>query len=47
MNYLKLECFRAALTDFEQYLSMAPDASDVQEVRGQVLELRRGIARLN
>jgi regulator of sirC expression with transglutaminase-like and TPR domain len=47
MAYLKLECFRAALSDFEQYLGMAPDAADMEEVRGRVLELRRGVARLN
>lgn len=47
MAYLKLECFRAALTDLEQYLGMAPDAADMEEVRGRVLELRRGVARLN
>jgi len=35
------------LSDFEQYLGMAPDADDVEEVRGQVVELRRGVARLN
>jgi regulator of sirC expression with transglutaminase-like and TPR domain len=47
MAYLKLECFRAALSDFEQYLGMAPEAADVEEVRGHVVELRRGVARLN
>jgi regulator of sirC expression with transglutaminase-like and TPR domain len=47
MAYLKLECFRAALSDFEQYLGMAPEASDVEEVRGHVIELRRGVSRLN
>jgi regulator of sirC expression with transglutaminase-like and TPR domain len=45
--YLKLECFRAALTDFEHYLQLAPDAPDVEAVRGHVMELRRGVARLN
>jgi regulator of sirC expression with transglutaminase-like and TPR domain len=47
MAYLKLECFRAALSDFEQYLGMAPEASDVEEVRGHVVELHRGVSRLN
>ena len=47
MAYLKLECYRAALSDLEQYLGMAPEAEDVEEVRNQVLELRRGVARLN
>jgi regulator of sirC expression with transglutaminase-like and TPR domain len=45
--YLKLECFRAALADFEQYLQLAPDAPDVDAVRSHVVELRRGVARLN
>jgi hypothetical protein len=35
------------LSDFEQYLGMAPEAADVEEVRGHVVELRRGVARLN
>ena len=47
MAWLKLECYRAALTDLEQYLGMAPEAEDAAEVRGHVLELRRGVARLN
>lgn len=47
MTYLKLECFRAALADLERYLELAPGADDVEEVRGQVIELRRTAARLN
>lgn len=47
MTYLRLECYRAALTDLEQYLRTAPDAGDVEEIRGHVIELRRGVARLN
>jgi regulator of sirC expression with transglutaminase-like and TPR domain len=47
LAYLKLECYRAALSDLEQYLGMAPEADDIEAVRSQVLELRRGVARLN
>lgn len=45
--YLKLECFRAALTDLESYLQMAPEAPDLDEVRAHVVGLRRSAARLN
>jgi regulator of sirC expression with transglutaminase-like and TPR domain len=47
MTYLKLECFRAALADLERYLELAPGADDVEDIRGQVIELRRTTARLN
>jgi regulator of sirC expression with transglutaminase-like and TPR domain len=47
MTYLKLECFRAALTDLEKYLEMAPAAEDCDEVRGRVVDLRRTASRLN
>jgi regulator of sirC expression with transglutaminase-like and TPR domain len=46
-TYLKLECFRAALEDLERYLELAPNAEDGDEVRAQVIELRRTAARLN
>jgi len=45
--YVKLECFRAAVTDFESYLTLSPDAHDLEEIRGQLIELRRSAARLN
>ncbi|HZP87245.1 MAG TPA: tetratricopeptide repeat protein [Burkholderiales bacterium] len=47
MAYMKLECFRAALTDFERYLELAPAANDSEEIRGHVVDLRRSAARLN
>ena len=47
LTYLKLECFRAALTDLEHYLELAPAADDLNEIRGCVVELRRTAARLN
>ena len=45
--YLQLECFQAALADFERYLMLAPDVSDAVDIRCRVAELRHGAARLN
>ncbi|HZM47542.1 MAG TPA: tetratricopeptide repeat protein [Burkholderiales bacterium] len=45
--YLELECFRAALTDYEHYLQLRPTADDAEAVSGKVAELRRLAARLN
>jgi regulator of sirC expression with transglutaminase-like and TPR domain len=45
--YLQLECFQAAITDFERYLDLAPDVTEAQEVREQLVELRRNAPRLN
>jgi regulator of sirC expression with transglutaminase-like and TPR domain len=42
--YLKLECFQQAISDFEAYLRLAPDASDADEIREQVVELKKGAA---
>jgi regulator of sirC expression with transglutaminase-like and TPR domain len=36
-----------ALSDFEEYVKMAPDASDAEEIRQTALGLRRSMARLN
>jgi regulator of sirC expression with transglutaminase-like and TPR domain len=47
LAYLKLECFRAALEDLERYLQLAPEAPDADEIRSQVIELRKCTARLN
>lgn len=47
MAYVKLECFRAAVTDLEKYLALSPEADDLDEVRGRLIELRRSAARLN
>jgi regulator of sirC expression with transglutaminase-like and TPR domain len=46
-TYLRLECFRAALSDLERYLEMAPAAEDLHEIRHQIVELRRTASRLN
>lgn len=45
--YLKLECFRAALGDFNTYLKQCPGAHDVETVRAQIAELAARVARLN
>lgn len=45
--YQELQCFRAALADFEQYLKRAPDSEDAADIRRRVIELRRETARLN
>ena len=45
--YLELECFRAALTDYERYLQLRPKAEDAVAVKEKVAELQRLAARLN
>jgi regulator of sirC expression with transglutaminase-like and TPR domain len=39
--------YKGALSDFEEYVKMAPDASDVDEIRHTVLGLRRSMAMMN
>jgi regulator of sirC expression with transglutaminase-like and TPR domain len=43
----ELECFRAALTDYENYLRRVPDADDGETIRSRVLDMRRAASRLN
>jgi regulator of sirC expression with transglutaminase-like and TPR domain len=38
--YEQLECFAAALADFERYLELAPEAADAERVRERVTRLR-------
>ena len=45
--YQKLEAFRAALKDLNEYLEREPDAIDADEVRAVVVELTTRCARLN
>jgi regulator of sirC expression with transglutaminase-like and TPR domain len=45
--YQRLECWRPALQDLTDYLARDPDAADLDEVRGAVLELSARCARLN
>jgi regulator of sirC expression with transglutaminase-like and TPR domain len=42
-----LNDFRGAISDFEEYAKMAPDASDAEEIRQTALGLRRSMAKLN
>ncbi len=43
----ELECFRAALADFETYLRLDPQARDARAVRDKIAELRTRASRLN
>jgi len=45
--YQKLEAFRAALKDLNDYLEHEPDAIDADEIRAKVVELTSLCARLN
>ncbi|RPI48687.1 MAG: transglutaminase, partial [Betaproteobacteria bacterium] len=45
--HLSLECFRAALGDFQRYLALAPDADDAEATRARIVELQATCARLN
>jgi regulator of sirC expression with transglutaminase-like and TPR domain len=45
--YQRLECWQPALKDFTQYLEREPDASDVDEVRVRMMELRALCARMS
>ena len=45
--YLDLECFRAALSDFRNYLMLKPAAEDAAVVQQRVVELQQIAARLN
>lgn len=45
--YRGLDCFRAALADYERYLALSPGASDAAEVRARAMELQGRVARLH
>jgi regulator of sirC expression with transglutaminase-like and TPR domain len=45
--YQKLECFRPALSDLQNYLRRRPQAPDATEIHGKVVELRQAAERLN
>ena len=45
--YQELECFRAALADFERYIAHAPRAADAEAIRGRIVEMQKLAARLN
>ena len=45
--YLELECFRAALADFEESLRLAPKADGADAIRSRIAEILPLAARLN
>ena len=47
MLYQELECSRAALADFEEYLKRSPSCEDADDIRQRIIELRRDASRLN
>jgi regulator of sirC expression with transglutaminase-like and TPR domain len=42
-----LDDYRGALSDFDEYVKMSPDASDAEEIRQTALSLRRSMATMN
>ena len=47
LAYYKLDCFRAALADLQDYLVRRPNAPDAEEIRGKAAALTQACARLN
>jgi regulator of sirC expression with transglutaminase-like and TPR domain len=47
MVYQELDCFRAAVADFQRYLQLEPACSDADDIRKRLVELQRSAARLN
>jgi regulator of sirC expression with transglutaminase-like and TPR domain len=45
--YQRLECWQAALKDLTEYLEREPDASDVDDVRVRMMELRALCSRMS
>jgi len=45
--YQRMECFRAALKDLQDYTALAPEAPDIEDVRSKLVELSARCARLN
>ena len=45
--YQRLECYRAALKDLQDYAALAPEAPDMDDVRAKLIELAARCARLN
>jgi regulator of sirC expression with transglutaminase-like and TPR domain len=45
--YQRLECYRAALKDLQDYSALEPEAPDIDDVRAKLLELSARCARLN
>jgi regulator of sirC expression with transglutaminase-like and TPR domain len=45
--YQRLECYRAALKDLQDYSALEPGAPDIDDVRAKLVELSAQCARLN
>ena len=45
--YQRLECYRAALKDLQDYSALEPEAPDIDDVRAKLVELSAQCARLN
>ena len=45
--YQRLECFRPALSDLQNYVRRWPDAPDTGDMHARIIELERACARLN
>ena len=45
--YERLECFRAALDDYQNYLELDPAAPDARSIRARLPQLKKAAARLN
>jgi regulator of sirC expression with transglutaminase-like and TPR domain len=45
--YQRLECYRAALKDLQDYSALEPEAADIDDVRAKLVELSARCARLN
>jgi regulator of sirC expression with transglutaminase-like and TPR domain len=39
--YMKLECYHAAMHDLRLYLELEPDADDMEEIRGMLIDMQR------
>jgi regulator of sirC expression with transglutaminase-like and TPR domain len=47
MIYQRLQCFQAALSDYQRYLQLTPNAQDAEAVRSLIITVQRAAARLN
>lgn len=45
--YQRLECYRPALSDLQNYLRRHPNAPDAQDIHERLVDLRQACARLN
>lgn len=45
--YQRLECYRAALKDLQDYTALEPEAPDIDDVRAKLVDLSAQCARLN